>query len=67
MIKRTSNKAVLIAASKLTRPRAEKISAIEGMKLSRPLREAFEEFDRKGVAGDERRASILARFQKKSA
>jgi hypothetical protein len=49
----------------LTRARAEKISAVEGLKLSPKLAHAFDEFDRKGMTGDQKRAAIRSEFRKK--
>lgn len=58
---------ISVSISKLTRSHAEKISAVEGMKLSRSMAKTFEAFDRDGLNGDERRNHILAKFQKRTA
>lgn len=64
---RSNKKSKSVATSKLTRSRAEKISAVEGMKLSRSMAGIFEGFDRDGLSGEERRSRLLAQFQKKTA
>ena len=64
---RSNKKMKSVAASKLTRSRAEKISAVEGMKLSRSMAGVFENFDRDGLSGEERRKRLLTQFQKKTA
>ncbi|MDH6269018.1 hypothetical protein M2360_004438 [Rhizobium sp. SG_E_25_P2] len=55
----------LVTGSKLTSERGEKISAVEGLKLS-PRMEAILR-DTKGRSGDERRAAIKAQFSRKTA
>ena len=52
-------------SGKLTRGFAEKISAVEGLKLSPEMAQAFDEFDRKGMTGDRRRSAIRSQFRKK--
>jgi hypothetical protein len=47
---------------KLTRSRAEKISAVEGMTLSSRMNRVFTQADQRGLGGDERRALIKAQF-----
>ena len=40
----------------------EKISAVEGIHLSRVLRADFDEFDRLGLPADERRRVLLMKY-----
>lgn len=44
----------------------EKISAIEGVRLSPESRRMFAEFDRQGLSADERRKAIVARHARKA-
>ena len=46
----------------LGRGHFEKISAVEGIRLSRGLRADFEEFDRLGVPADERRRVLMMKY-----
>lgn len=48
----------------LGRARFEKISEVEGIKTTDEMRRMFEEFDRKGLSNEERRAAIQRRFKK---
>jgi hypothetical protein len=47
----------------LGRERFSKISAVEGIVLTREMREAMERFDREGLSAEERRRTILTRFK----
>jgi hypothetical protein len=47
----------------LGRNRFGKISEVEGIRLSRPMKRAFTEFDRKGMSAAERRQQIIRRFR----
>ena len=42
----------------------DKISAVEGLKLSRTSRQMFKEFDRKGLTAEERRRAIIEKHTK---
>lgn len=42
----------------------EKISAVEGIKLSRTSRQMFKEFDRKELSAEERRRAIIEKHTK---
>jgi hypothetical protein len=42
-----------------------KFNAIEGVRLSREMKGAFREFDRRGLSHEERRAAIERKFSKK--
>lgn len=44
-----------------------KISAVEGIRLSAEVEEAFREFDRKGLSAEERRREIMNRYGRKPA
>lgn len=44
-----------------------KISAVEGIHLSPDMRQAFREFDRRGLTGAERRRAIARTYGKPSA
>lgn len=50
---------------RLTRPRAEKISAVEGMVLTTRMRKLLDKT--KDQSGEERRQAIRAQFAQKSA
>lgn len=50
----------------LTRDRGEKISAVEGLKLSPRMRAILRDSDAKGLSGDERRALILKQLRLKN-
>jgi hypothetical protein len=47
----------------LGRDRFGKISEVEGIRLSRPMKRAFAEFDRKAMSAAERRRQIIGRFK----
>ena len=47
----------------LTRERAEKFSAVEGLVLSPALRKLFDEFDAEGASGEQRRQRIREYFK----
>ncbi|TPK67546.1 hypothetical protein FJ930_23155 [Mesorhizobium sp. B2-4-15] len=49
----------------LTRARGEKISAVEGMKLSPRMSEVLSQGARHGLSGDERRSLIKEEIRKK--
>ena len=42
-----------------------KISAVEGVRLSDDMKQAFREFDSKGLSPEERRREIVRRYGKK--
>lgn len=46
----------------LGREAAAKLNAIEGVSLSREIREMFAEFDRLGLPAEERRRRLLKKF-----
>jgi hypothetical protein len=41
-----------------------KISAVEGIRLTGPMKQAFAAFDRAGLSAEERRRSIIGRFKR---
>lgn len=43
-----------------------KFSAVEGLRLSRAMRQDFREFDRKKMSAQERRAVIRAKYGKRA-
>lgn len=43
-----------------------KISAVEGIRVSRDVGATFREFDRRGLSADQRRAAIAKKFARKS-
>lgn len=43
-----------------------KISAVEGITLSREVEETFREFDRQGLSLDERRKALLRKYGRKA-
>lgn len=49
----------------LGRARFEKISAVEGIKTAPATQRMFAEFDRKGVAQEQRRQAVAAKFVRK--
>ena len=51
----------------VTREAFEKISAVEGMKLSEEAKRAFAAFDEKKLTPEERRRAIVARFKREAA
>ena len=46
----------------LGRGKFAKISAVEGIRLSRRTDDAFKEFDRRGLSADERRRALAKRL-----
>lgn len=56
-------KSTVVAPSQLTRLRAERISALEGLRLSKTMQAKFAIFDAQGLSADERRAQLLAHFK----
>ena len=44
----------------------KKISAVEGINLSRKIEDMFSEFDRKGLSAEERRRILLENHAKKA-
>jgi hypothetical protein len=48
----------------LGREQFEKISAVEGLHLTREMKRDFREFDRENLSGDERRKRLLAKYGK---
>jgi hypothetical protein len=60
--KRPSRKA---AGTVIGRQQFGKISAVEGIRLSEPMKRAFAEFDRAGLSAERRRDSIIARFKRR--
>jgi hypothetical protein len=63
--KSPSSKKILVSGAALTRARAEKISAVEGMKLSPRMAAWFMTADKQGLTPEEKRAQIRAEFAKK--
>jgi len=49
------------------RERFAKISAVEGIVLSKEARELFEDFDRRGLTPEQRRKEIIARHKREPA
>ena len=47
----------------LGRDRFSKISAVEGIALTREMRKAIDGFDRAGLSAEERRQAIVMRFK----
>jgi hypothetical protein len=45
------------------RERFEKISAVEGIRLSDEMKQTFAEFDRRGLTPAQRRRAILQKFK----
>jgi hypothetical protein len=45
------------------RERFERISAVEGIRLSGEMKRAFAEFERRGLSAEERRRVIVGRFK----
>lgn len=52
-----------IKAPRLTREEFAKISEVEGLRLSDPMKQAFADFDRRGLSSEERRQAIIDRFK----
>jgi type II restriction/modification system DNA methylase subunit YeeA len=50
-------------APRLTREEFAKISEVEGLRLSEPMKQAFADFDRRGLSPEERRQAIIDRFK----
>ncbi|HEV7877919.1 class I SAM-dependent DNA methyltransferase [Bradyrhizobium sp.] len=50
-------------APRLTRAEFAKISEVEGLRLSKPMQQAFADFDRRGLSAEERRQAIIDRFK----
>jgi type II restriction/modification system DNA methylase subunit YeeA len=50
-------------APRLTREEFAKISEVEGLRLSDPMKQAFADFDRRGLSPKERRQAIIDRFK----
>lgn len=46
------------------RARFEKISAVEGIKLSSDMKKRAQEFDRRGLSAEERRKAIISKHRK---
>jgi hypothetical protein len=44
-----------------------KISAVEGIRLSREMQRDFQEFDRRGLSAEERRRAIMNKYGRKPA
>jgi type II restriction/modification system DNA methylase subunit YeeA len=51
-------------APRLTREEFAKISEVEGLRLSDPMKQAFADFDRRGLSPKERRQAIIDRFKR---
>jgi type II restriction/modification system DNA methylase subunit YeeA len=52
-----------VKPARLTREEFAKISEVEGLRLSDPMKQAFAEFDRRGLSPKERRQAIIDRFK----
>jgi type II restriction/modification system DNA methylase subunit YeeA len=52
-----------IKAPRLTREEFARISEVEGLRLSDPMKQAFADFDRRGLSPEERRQAIIDRFK----
>jgi hypothetical protein len=50
-------------APRLTREEFARISEVEGLRLSEPMKQAFADFDRRGLSAEERRQAIIDRFK----
>jgi hypothetical protein len=50
-------------APRLTRAEFAKISEVEGLRLSDPMKQAFADFDRRGLSPEQRRQAIIDRFK----
>jgi hypothetical protein len=50
-------------APRLTREEFAKISEVEGLRLSDPMKQAFADFGRRGLSAEERRKAIIDRFK----
>ena len=62
---KTTKTAGRTGAYVLGRGNFAKISAVEGIRLSRRADEDFQEFDRRGLSADERRHALTERFARK--
>ena len=51
----------------LGRAAFEKISAVEGVRLSRSMKDEFRKFDRQGLSADERRRAMARKYAKSTA
>ncbi len=60
MKKRTTNSK---GRQVLGRQRFERISAVEGVRLTDEMKRAFAGFDRRGLSASERRRAIISRFK----
>ena len=49
---------------RLTREEFARISEVEGLRLSEPIKQAFADFDRRGLSAEERRQAIIDRFKR---
>jgi len=52
-----------VTAPRLTREEFAKISEVEGLRLSDPMKQAFADFDRRGLSPEQRRQAIIDRFK----
>lgn len=65
MKKRSANRVVKVKPGRLTRERAEKINAVEGLSLTPRMKRILDVSA--GKSADEQRALVRAQFAKKSA
>jgi hypothetical protein len=63
-IQKTTSKKAAGSGFVLGRDRFEKISAVEGIKLSGAMKKRIREADRKGLSADARRAAIIRAHSK---
>jgi hypothetical protein len=54
----------IIKGFTLGRTAFEKISAVEGVHLSKTVKDEFQKFDKKGLSPDERRRAITSKYAK---
>jgi len=59
---KTTKSAGRVGAYVLGRGNFAKISAVEGIRLSRRADDDFKDFDRRGLSADERRRALAKRF-----
>ena len=52
-----------VKAPRLTREEFAKISEVEGLRLSEPMKQAFADFDRRQLSPEQRRQAIIDRFK----
>ncbi|MDB6148422.1 MAG: yeeA, partial [Spartobacteria bacterium] len=52
-----------VKAPRLTRAEFAKISEVEGLRLSDPMKQVFADFDRRGLSPEQRRQAIIDRFK----